>query len=191
MTKDPTIKLSGRSYRASFFTDIIDSWTRKHEDRPTLLQELAAAVKDAIRRDQEHDGDSLRGAGDGGPRGKGTHSDPTLSAAAQGLAGVWDDGARGWEQDPVHVNAVKLCEHMIEADNHLRAAHAAAVRLGVYGQRERESSLIECANPKCEKTMTGIGEDRAKDGRCPRCYKFRRRNGRDWTPNAIEGEDAA
>lgn len=180
MTRDPEIRLSGRRYPASYFVQILEGLTHKTKERPALLDELKAAVVDAIRRDQEHDGDSLRGAGDGGPRGKGDHSDPTLSAAMQ-----------EWDQDNVHANAVKLCEHLIEADNHIRAAHSAAVRLGAYGRRDRESTLIECANPKCEATMTGIGEDRPRRGRCMRCYKFLMRRDRDWTPSAIDDDEAA
>lgn len=178
--RDPFIRVHGHRYPASFFVSILEQLTSKTKERPAILDELKAAVVDAIRRDQEHDGDSLRGAGDGGPRGKGTHSDPTLSAALQ-----------EWESDPVHVNAVKLCEHLIEADNHLRAAHSAAVRLGAYGRRERESTLVECANSKCDVTMTGIGEDRPRRGRCDRCYRFLLKHDRDWTPTAREDEEAA
>ena len=191
MSRDPEIRVHGRRYPASFFVSILEQLTSKTKERPAILDELKAAVVDAIRRDQEHDGDSLRGAGDGGPRGKGDHSDPTLSAAAQGLGAAWDDKSSGWESDPVHVNAVKLCEHLIEADNHLRAAHSAAVRLGAYGRRERESTLVECANPRCDTTMTGIGEDRPRRGRCDRCYRFLLKHDRDWTPTAREDEEAA
>lgn len=45
----------------------------------------------------------------------------------------------------------------------------------------RRDSLIACGNPFCGDKVTGIGEDRLKNGRCPRCYMFQYRNGREWT----------
>lgn len=45
---------------------------------------------------------------------------------------------------------------------------------------EREPELIDCGNPKCDRTMTGLPNDRPRDGRCERCYRWKRRNGADW-----------
>jgi hypothetical protein len=52
----------------------------------------------------------------------------------------------------------------------------------------RRSTLIDCANPHCQTVMTGLRDDRPKEGRCPRCYLFRYRNRRDWTPNGRDVE---
>lgn len=54
----------------------------------------------------------------------------------------------------------------------------------------RRDSLIPCGNPRtdaagelvCTNRVTGFGEDRLKDGRCPRCYMFRWRTGLEWNP---------
>ena len=54
----------------------------------------------------------------------------------------------------------------------------------------RRSSLIECANPKCDHTMTGLGDDRPRKGRCDRCRKHLERYDIDWPARAQE-EDAA
>jgi hypothetical protein len=45
---------------------------------------------------------------------------------------------------------------------------------------ELEPGLIDCANPSCDRTMTGIRDDRPRDGRCERCYRWRRRHGTEW-----------
>ena len=180
MSRDPEIRLSGRTYRASYFVDLLERFQASTKARPSLLTELQVAVVEAIRRDQECDGDSLRGAGDGGPRGKGGHADPTVNAAVM-----------EWDNDPVHGDVVKLCEHLIEADFHLRAAMTAVVRINTYGHKDRESTLIDCANPKCDTTMTGIGEDRPKRGRCDRCYRHLKKHDRDWTPTAVDNDEAA
>lgn len=55
-------------------------------------------------------------------------------------------------------------------------------------QRLVEVALdVDCANPWCDHKITGIGDDRPRAGRCERCYRFRLRNRRDWTPNCVEG----
>lgn len=55
----------------------------------------------------------------------------------------------------------------------------------------RRDSLIECANPNCETSMTGIGTDVPRRGRCSRCFEFKLANDRDWRPQDDEAEPAA
>jgi hypothetical protein len=44
----------------------------------------------------------------------------------------------------------------------------------------RRDSLIACGNPSCDNKVTGLGDDRLRRGRCPRCYQFRNRTDREW-----------
>jgi hypothetical protein len=75
--------------------------------------------------------------------------------------------------------------HELE-DCALRIESEIAHTIQVKPNEGRRSTLVDCANPHCPTVMTGLGEDRPKEGRCPRCYQFRHRNRRDWTPNGVD-----
>lgn len=96
---DPVIQLTGRSYMASHFEEMLLGWSRKRGDKPSLLHEITLLVKEIIRRDQEHQGDLLRSAGSSEGHGKGEHADTVLNAVMAGLEGRW-------EEDGLHKNAV-------------------------------------------------------------------------------------
>jgi hypothetical protein len=57
-------------------------------------------------------------------------------------------------------------------------------RIVTNGEKQpRANTLTPCGNPHCDREVTQLDEDRLKDGRCPRCYKFRYRNpGIEWAP---------
>ena len=87
--------------------------------------------------------------------------------------------------DPVRAICADLWSYLYDAQRALDAAWSAvqraeAIQLEEERQR-RASSLQPCANPRCDDgggrpvAVTGIGDDRLKEGRCPRCYKHRYR----------------
>jgi hypothetical protein len=71
------------------------------------------------------------------------------------------------------------------ADQRLAEAHRAVRWLVRFSIRHTElahprQTYIECGNERCDRTMSGKGDDRPRQGECPRCYKWRRRHGRAW-----------
>lgn len=72
-------------------------------------------------------------------------------------------------------------ERAILDTNAFAIEHRIANTVGILERQGRTSTLIDCANRNCDATMTGLGEDRPRDGRCERCYRFKKRTGRDWT----------
>lgn len=99
-------------------------------------------------------------------------------------------GGRGGETSAVEALALSGRADEYAADRHEAEAQLRAARLAVgwlhrfvYRNTEThglEPVLIDCANPHCERTMTGLPNDRPRDGRCERCYRWRRRNNADW-----------
>jgi hypothetical protein len=74
---------------------------------------------------------------------------------------------------------------LLEALRHLENARKSIEWLVRFVNRNTETLglapvLIDCANPHCEKTMSGLPNDRPRDGRCERCYRWRKRNDADW-----------
>ena len=177
--RTPEIRLGGRTYPASYFVELIDSLTRSHKDRPSTLDFLKQVVVEAARRNQEHNGDSLRGGGSTEGRGKGTHSDPTASAAGT-----------EWPYDEVDGLTERIAGHILELVTHAHAGASNGNRLLSIGNEGRRSSLVECANKNCENTMTGLENDRPRRGRCRRCFTFLQRHDRDWTASQSEEEVA-
>lgn len=176
---NPELRLSGRTYRTSHFVELVVRLTRKHEARPPLLDFVKAGIIEAVRRNQEWNGDSLRSAGGSEGHGKGDHADPTASTAAQTLP--WDE---------VDALTQAMAEHIVEGHKHFAAAASRYNRILSLSNEGRRNSLIECANKHCETVMTGIGEDRPRAGRCEPCYRHLRKYDRDRTPRAKD-EDAA
>ena len=106
----------------------------------------------------------------------------------------YSDGAvtSGDHNDPVQ-RMVLTAQHdhfaheILDADGrlrdvteNLRVLAAFALRNTITAERPIDGGLIDCANPHCDRYMTGLGNDRPRDGRCPRCYMHRRRYGLDW-----------
>jgi hypothetical protein len=76
------------------------------------------------------------------------------------------------------------------ADQRLAEVHRTIRWLVRFSIRHTELALprqtyLECANERCERTMSGKGDDRPRLGECPRCYKWRRRHGRPWPERRV------
>lgn len=83
-------------------------------------------------------------------------------------------------------------QHKLERrllDDNARSAESRTFKIvHVRPNEGRRSSLLECANPKCDHTITGIGSDKPREGRCPRCSTHRYRfPGFEWPHKPAEG----
>jgi hypothetical protein len=81
-------------------------------------------------------------------------------------------------------------EDMVRADARLAQVHADVRWLVRFSIRHTElarprQDYLECANDRCDRTMSGKGDDRPRLGECPRCYKWRRRHGRPWPERRV------
>lgn len=78
-------------------------------------------------------------------------------------------------------------------DDNARSAESRIHKiLHVRPNEGRRSTLLDCANPKCPNTITGIGHDKPRDGRCTRCAQHRYRYpGFEWPLKPSESDDAA
>lgn len=122
-------------------------------------------------------------SGGSGPSGRGGHSDPTARAALV-------------EDATVHALTTTDRDYADLAAA-LRTALGAADRLG----RQRawvvnpakppdKPHLIFCENAKCQERVRDERGERAYDGLCPRCHKWRSRYGRDYPMREVVGRDA-
>jgi hypothetical protein len=143
---------------------------------------LAAALQTGlvalIRRDEEQAGP------DGYPSSVGGSSNSTISTHSI-RSTTESAGMRlieyGPDRDPIHdlrVTAVRAVHDaigkLLVASNAVKAAEKIET-----DNRGRQSAATECGN--CGAIVTGVGEDRIKAGRCPRCYTWRlRHGGQDW-----------
>lgn len=110
--------------------------------------------------------------------------DPTGSSDGGGLTSVERAATESDEWDRRRARLLWLRQVL---DDHARSIESEiAHTVRVAPNEGRRSTLIDCANPHCPNVMTGLGEDRPKDGRCPRCYQFRYRNRRDWTEHGVD-----
>lgn len=66
----------------------------------------------------------------------------------------------------------------------VRVLASFALRNTLEAPRPKGGGLIDCGNSHCDRYVTGLGSDRLRDGRCPRCYMHRRRYGLDWPGKA-------
>jgi hypothetical protein len=115
----------------------------------------------------------------GYPNGSGDGSRSSSSDTSTERAAI--NGSDHWESTVVMLDL----ERSLLADNAYSIEHRIANVVKVAPNEGRRSTLIDCANSKnCDVTMTGLGEDRPREGRCERCYRFRKRTGRDWTARA-------
>jgi hypothetical protein len=102
------------------------------------------------------------------------------------------NGERGSDHDPVGAIVARgqrdvFGDDVSVADHRLKEAHEAlqwlarfAMRHALTAERPSDGGLIDCANPACDRWMSGIGNDRPRAGRCTRCYMHLRRYGVDW-----------
>jgi hypothetical protein len=113
-----------------------------------------------------------------------TGDPPARSTDVTALTSVERASIEGdeWDRRREHLSALR---QMLET-NAFFIESEIAYTVRIAPNEGRRSTLIECANPHCQTVMTGLGEDRPKDGRCPRCYQFRYRNRRDWTTNGVD-----
>ena len=73
---------------------------------------------------------------------------------------------------------------LLDVAENMRVLAAFALRNTIEAPRPKGGGLIDCGNAHCDRYVTGLGNDRLRDGRCPRCYMHRRRYGLDWPGKA-------
>lgn len=96
-----------------------------------------------------------------GPRGKGTHSDPTMASVVRKLSG-------DTLSDPIY-DAVRGIALALDAIAKECQRIDDAVRFSTNGaERARESTIIHCE--ACQREVAGTPKDRVRSGLCQACY---------------------
>ena len=154
------------------------SYRRCEQDGLMLLRAGVAMYLHGEKAEQRATDWIARGmpSGGGEPVSGGGMSDPTPLAA---------DSTDEWEKQ---LQALRDDRFQLAARSVYYESNVAKT-IRTLENDGRRSSLIECANPKCDNTMTGIGSDRPRRGRCDRCRKHLDRYDIDWPARAEE--DAA
>ena len=160
-----------------------DTLIRRADEELDLCQLIAAELRkslpDLIRRDSEHTGP------DGYPTSTGGSATSTISTHSTGSS-TESAGLRlaehGVDADPIHTFAVTARREVHEALGCLlRARNAVAAAQKIEDDnRGRQSTITECVN--CHATITGLGNDKVRRGRCPHCAQWLYRYDRDWRP---------
>lgn len=114
--------------------------------------------------------------------GRGTNNDEDGDVALTSVEAAGQQRDH-WE----HQRTMLDLERRLIDDNTRAIEHRIANTIRVTPTDERRTKLLadttldlDCANPNCDNKITGIGDDRPRRGRCPRCAKYLSRNGRDW-----------
>lgn len=154
-----------------------DAWLRSiGEDLIVLVEWLPQAHRNA-----EHF------AGLGYPR----QSYPEASIAG----GRYSDPVGTFATDPRAVERMfdrerDAADHDLQtAVDALHRVQAFMLRHTILAPRPPSGGLIDCANPHCDRFMTGIGNDRPRNGRCTRCYAHLRRYQEDWPTRRVVIEE--
>jgi hypothetical protein len=156
----------------------------KHVDALAAIQhdagKLHSILTELFRRDDQPTGP------DGYPTSTGGSAQSTISTHSTGSTtetAALQLAERGRERDVIRHARMETVGGIWEAHGALRQALSTALNALELGDsnRGRQSTLSPCGNPHCDQTVTGQGEDRMRDGRCPRCYTWRRRHpGQEW-----------
>lgn len=130
------------------------------------LRELQAALPELERRNRfQAAGDGFSGSSGGVSGGGGGISNPTERAALQRAPA---DPVRQWTNEAL-TQLSNAREAIMVADNRRRLVFSV-----VGADLEPEA----CQNPACGDVTAAP----LRDGRCPACYQFRRRNGAERSP---------
>lgn len=105
--------------------------------------------------------------------------------------------ASGRHSDPVgdivaRQQADRFAAELEEADEQLQRIRTDVHALVTFINRNTALAItaekggrIHCGNPVCGHRMSGIGNDRPRVGRCPRCYTHFKRYNREWPLKAV------
>jgi len=104
-----------------------------------------------------------------GPKGKGTHSDPTLAAVIRKMSGETSN-------DPIYeaVRTIALTLNDIATLTQLIDQQVRFVTEGV--ERQKESTIVYCE--ACGREVSRTPKDRLRSGYCSKCYARWIRQGR-------------
>ena len=104
-----------------------------------------------------------------GPKGKGTHSDPTLAAVIRKMSGDTSN-------DPIYeaVRTIALTLNDIATLSQLIDQQIRYVTEGA--ERQKESTIVYCQ--ACDREVAGTPKDRIRSGYCMACYARWTRQGR-------------
>jgi len=154
--QEPEHRLGAVVYTASYLEALIETWTtpRREPPGPSIISTIRQGIRDALRRNAEHSGDSLPTGTGGEGRGKGTHADPVAMAAA-----------RRPDYDEVHALVEGIVGHVLEADTHLRAAASRFYRLDQLAADEGRVNQVEAC--RC----CGDPAPQPRAGYCDKCWK--------------------
>ena len=108
-----------------------------------------------------------------GPKGKGTHSDPTLAAVIRKMSGDTSN-------DPIYeaVRTIALTLNDIATLSQLIDQQIRYVTEGA--ERQKESTIVHCC--ACDREVAGTSKDRIRSGYCHGCYAKYIRQGRPYRP---------
>lgn len=145
----------------------------------TLSSGLVRGIIELCDRDAERTGPDGYATSTGGSA---TSTISTHSTGSSTESAGLRLATRGVDADPIHTFAVTARREVHEALGCLlkaRNAVAAAQKIED-DNRGRQSTITECVN--CHATITGIGNDKVRRGRCPHCAQWLYRYDRDWRP---------
>jgi len=133
----------------------------------TLNTLTPALIADLVRRAGTRATPERTGAQ--GPKGKGSHSDPTLASVIRKMSG--DDAP-----DPIY-EAVKTLAQTLSDIATLSQLIDQQIRFVTQGaEREKESTIAHCQ--ACEREVSRTPKDRIRSGYCHACYAKYIRQGR-------------
>ncbi len=145
---------------------IAEAFSELHRQLPTILA-----------RNAETAGRDGYSAGKGGP---GRTFDPRPTEA---VALALEE--HGELPDPFNALVVSLLGQLDRAGIEGAAVMLCLSKMSRLSQTPITGPMV-CANESCEHVLTFVGADRPRRGRCERCYRYKSRTDRDWTPRVAE-----
>lgn len=161
-----------------------DDLVRKAKRARDTITEATTRLPNLLARDAETAGRDGYSAGGGGP-GRSYDPRPTEAVA---LARA----EHGEPPDAFHKKLMVLVAHLRAVSAASAAMSVSLAELDKMGEVRTQVGVGVCVVRACQAVACGVGEDRLKSGRCPRCYRWRlRHDGEDWSPRAEEQEREA
>lgn len=152
-----------------------------HADIAKLVGRSDARAVEMVRRGEHEAADGFPSSSMGGGSSSGIVSRPTeKSALAQPMADPTGDYIAEWE---------KTLQRMAEDARRLDGLSATVMAIEA-GERGRQSTMRQCANPACAIDVLGA----LRRGRCNACRMYLDRTGMDAPPDVVakrQGEESA